>query len=62
MTVRSREQDIVPVWRVRRVNLGAEKRGGGGEVMASIRGHFLEIHLIVQELNNTILGRGGVAA
>ena len=36
----SREQDIVPVWRVRRVNLGAEKRGGGGEVMASIRGTF----------------------
>ena len=32
----SREQDIVPVWRVRRVNLGAEKRGGGGEVMAYI--------------------------
>ena len=32
MTVRiSREQDIVPVWRVRRVNVGAEKEGGGGD-------------------------------
>ena len=33
MTVRiSREQDIVPVWRVRRVkNVGAEKREGGGD-------------------------------
>ena len=42
----SREQDIVPVWRVRRVNLGAEKRGGGGGGgygVHLIKGHFLEV-------------------